>query len=137
MAIQFHALWLDDERQRQRHRRGHTVDIDENFFDIVEKSDSLMALMGYFEARKGRLGLFTDVVWEDLTFDAHRSTDINRSVSGNPFARLPDFNVTIKGNLNIKAMPNSIINRQSSNPAPPTRSPSGERVPRRIQLWTY
>ena len=45
--------------------RGHTVDIDENFFEIVEKSDSLMALMGYFEARKGRLGLFTDVVWED------------------------------------------------------------------------
>ena len=35
--------------------RGHTVDIDENFFEIVEKSDSLMALMGYFEARKGPL----------------------------------------------------------------------------------
>ena len=92
--------------------RGHTVDIDANFFDIVEKSDSLMALMGYFEARKGRLGLFTDVVWEDLTFDVHRSTDINRSVSGNPFARLPDFNVTIKGNLNIKA--NAQLDYQST-----------------------
>jgi len=92
--------------------RGHTVDIDANFFDIVEKSDSLMTLMGYFEARKGRLGLFTDVVWEDLTFDAHRSTDINRSVSGNPFARLPDFNVTIKGNLNIKA--NAQLDYQST-----------------------
>jgi hypothetical protein len=42
--------------------RGHTVDIDASFFDIVEKSDSIMALMGYFEARKGRFGFFTDVV---------------------------------------------------------------------------
>ena len=43
--------------------RGHTVDIDENFIEIVEKSNSLMALMGYFEARKGPFALFTDVVW--------------------------------------------------------------------------
>ena len=56
--------------------RGHTVDIDANFFDIVEKSDSLMALMGYFEARKGPFALFTDVVWEDLTFDGERRFDI-------------------------------------------------------------
>ena len=34
--------------------RGHTVDINNSFFQIVEKSNSLMALMGYFEARKGR-----------------------------------------------------------------------------------
>ena len=53
--------------------RGHTVDIDESFFEIVEKSDSLMALMGYFEARKGPFALFTDVVWEDLTFDGWRA----------------------------------------------------------------
>ena len=92
--------------------RGHTVDIDESFFDIVEKSDSLMALMGYFEARKGPFALFTDVVWEDLTFDGHRSFDVNRSVSGNPFARLPDFNVTIKGNLDIKA--NAQVDYQST-----------------------
>ena len=46
--------------------RGHTVDIDANFFDIVEKSNSLMALMGYFEARKGPFALFTDVVWEGV-----------------------------------------------------------------------
>ena len=41
--------------------RGHSVDIDESFIEIVEKSDSLMALMGYFEARKGPFALFTDV----------------------------------------------------------------------------
>jgi hypothetical protein len=92
--------------------RGITVDIDESFIDIVEKSDSLMALMGYFEARKGPFALFTDVVWADLTFDGNRSFDINRNVSGNPFARLPDFNVTIKGNLDIKA--NTQVDYQST-----------------------
>ena len=75
--------------------RGHTVDIDASFFDIVEKSDSIMALMGYFEAREGRFGFFTDVVWEDLSFDARRD------VSRNPFARLPNVNVAIKGNAQL------------------------------------
>src|SRR6476620_6683115 len=91
--------------------RGHTVDIDESFIEIVEKSDSLMALMGYFEARKGPFALFTDVVWADLTFDGQRTFDVNRNVSGNPFARLPDFNATIKGNLNIRA--NAQVDYQS------------------------
>jgi hypothetical protein len=51
--------------------------------------------MGYFEARKGRFGFFTDVVWEDLSFDAHRD------VSRNPFARLPNVNVAIKANAQL------------------------------------
>ena len=74
---------------------GHTVDINASFFDIVEKSDSIMALMGYFEARKGRFGFFTDVVWEDLRFDVHRD------VSRNPFARFPNVNVAIKANAQL------------------------------------
>jgi hypothetical protein len=81
--------------------RGHTVDVDESFIDIAEKSNTFAALMGYFEARKGRFGFFTDAVWADLGFPGHVSYDINRSVSGNPFARLPDFKATIRGNLNI------------------------------------
>jgi hypothetical protein len=100
MAVQLHAF------------RGQTVDIDESFIEIVEKSDSLMALMGYFEARKGPFALFTDVVWADLTFDGNRRFDLNRNISGNPFARLPDFNVTIKGNLDIKA--NAQVDYQST-----------------------
>ena len=35
--------------------RGHTVDVNDSFFEIVEKSDSLLAWMSYFEARKGVL----------------------------------------------------------------------------------
>jgi hypothetical protein len=75
--------------------RGRTVDIDASFFDLVEKSDSLMALTGYFEARKGRVSLFADVVWQDLSFDARRS------VSGNPFPNLPNVNIAIKAKANL------------------------------------
>jgi hypothetical protein len=46
--------------------RGNTVEVNQNFFQIVEKSDSLLAWMSYFEARKGKLALFTDLVWLDL-----------------------------------------------------------------------
>ena len=61
------------------------------------------ALMGYFEARKGRWRVFTDAVLADLGFPGHLNYDINISASGNPFARLPDFKGTIKGKLKINA----------------------------------
>ena len=60
--------------------RGHTADINENFFQIVEKSDSLLAWMSYFEARKGRFALFTDLVWMDLGFPGR--FQINKSSLG-------------------------------------------------------
>ena len=34
--------------------RGNTVDINASVFDLLQKSDSLMGLMGHFEADKGR-----------------------------------------------------------------------------------
>ncbi|MGO4385916.1 hypothetical protein AB4Y85_00105 [Microvirga sp. 2YAF29] len=43
--------------------RGRSVKVDASFIDIVEKSDTLMALMGTFEARHGPLALYTDLVW--------------------------------------------------------------------------
>ena len=43
--------------------RGRSVKVDASFIDIVEKSDSLMALMANFEARYGRFSLYTDFVW--------------------------------------------------------------------------
>ena len=81
--------------------RGHTVDVNESFIEIAEKSDMFAALMGYFEARRGRLSFFTDAVWADLGFPGDLNYDINGKVSSNPFARLPDFTTTIKGNLKI------------------------------------
>ena len=69
--------------------RGHTVDVNDSFFQIVEKSDSLLAWMSYFEARKGPFSLFTDVVWADLGFPGHAQDDFNRQASGHPFERFP------------------------------------------------
>lgn len=92
--------------------RGHTVDIDESFIDIVEKSDSLMALTGYFEARKGPFALFTDVVWADLGFDAHRKSEASRHISGNPFEKFPNVNLTVDANLDIQ--PRAQVEYQST-----------------------
>lgn len=75
--------------------RGHTVDVNESFIEIAENSDSFAALMGYFEARKGRLGLFTDVVWADLGFPGQ--LNVKRS----PFARLPSATISVKGRAQL------------------------------------
>lgn len=72
--------------------RGNTVEINDNFFEIVQKSNSLMALMGYLEAKRGRLALFADVVWADLGFPGH----VN--VQGSP---LTGLNVTVKGKAQL------------------------------------
>ncbi len=52
---------------------GQTADIDASFFDVVEDSKSILGLMGYFEARRGPLAFYTDVVWASLTFAGERS----------------------------------------------------------------
>jgi len=75
--------------------RNHTVDVNESFIEIAEQSDMFMALMGYFEARKGRFGFFTDVVWADLGFPGHYHA------KGSPFARFPDIKVSVSGNAQL------------------------------------
>ena len=74
---------------------GHTAKVDESFIEIVQDSDSFAALMGYFEARNGRLGFFTDVVWADLGFPG------NYRFQGSPFARLPGVKASIKGTAQL------------------------------------
>jgi hypothetical protein len=83
--------------------RGVKANVNESFFDIVDKSDSIMALMGYFEARKGRVGIFTDVVWEDLGFPGRAQSDFQRGRSGNPFAKFPNLNIATDSTLSIKS----------------------------------
>jgi hypothetical protein len=46
--------------------RGRSVKVDASFVDIVEKSDTLVALMGDFEARNGPIGLLANVVWSKV-----------------------------------------------------------------------
>ena len=82
--------------------RGHTVDVNDSFSQIVEKSNSLLAWMSYFEARKGPFSLFTDVVWADLGFPGHAQDDFNRQASGHPFERFPGVDVGVDANLHIK-----------------------------------
>jgi hypothetical protein len=48
--------------------RGQTVDVNASFIDILQKSNSLLAFMGYAEADKGRVGLYGDLVWTQIGF---------------------------------------------------------------------
>ena len=50
--------------------RGRSVKVDASFTDILEKSDFLIALMGDFEARNGRWGLLSNVVWAKIGADS-------------------------------------------------------------------
>jgi hypothetical protein len=49
--------------------RGRSVKVDASFIDIVEESDTLVALMGDFEARNGPFGLLANVVWTKIGVD--------------------------------------------------------------------
>jgi hypothetical protein len=49
--------------------RGRSAKVDASFIDIVEKSDTLVGLMGTFEARNGPLALYGDLVWSSIGFE--------------------------------------------------------------------
>jgi hypothetical protein len=49
--------------------KGRSSSVDASFIDILEKSDTLVGLMGDFEARNGRLSLFSNAVWSKVGLD--------------------------------------------------------------------
>ena len=63
--------------------RGHTADIDFSFWDLFDSGssgaelESLAALMGYVEARKGAWGIYGDVVWGKFDFSGDAVTQRN------------------------------------------------------------
>jgi hypothetical protein len=46
--------------------RGRSVKVNVSFADIVKESDTLVALMGDFEARNGPIGLLANVAWSKI-----------------------------------------------------------------------
>ena len=47
---------------------GQTVDTNASFIDLLQKSDSLIGYMGYFEADKGPVGVYADFVFTKMGF---------------------------------------------------------------------
>ena len=70
--------------------RGRSVKVDASFIDLVEKSDTLVALMGDFEARYGRIALLADLVWSKVGFDGGtvRSRSLAPGITGSVGASL-------------------------------------------------
>lgn len=50
--------------------RGQTVDTNASFIDLLQRSQSVSGVMGYFEADKGRVGVYLDLVYTNLGFDS-------------------------------------------------------------------
>ena len=61
--------------------RGQTVNVNASFIQILQKSDSLLGYMGYFEADKGRVGFYLDTVWAKLGFDSS-TTSYRNPIAG-------------------------------------------------------
>src|SRR5215216_2992544 len=81
--------WLTSMRGTQT-VRGRSVKVDASFIDLVEKSDTLVALMGDFEARYGRFALLADLVWSKVGFDGGtvRSRSLAPGITGTVGASL-------------------------------------------------
>jgi hypothetical protein len=56
---------------------GNTVNINASIIDLIQKSDSILAFDSYFEADKGRFGLYADLVWAKLGVPASAATYAN------------------------------------------------------------
>jgi hypothetical protein len=70
--------------------KGRTVTIDTNVLQMLDKSQSLIPFMGYFEARhRDGLSLFVDLMYANLTAadSATRSYDIQPGVGANVMAQ--------------------------------------------------
>lgn len=48
--------------------RGQVIDVNAGFFDILNNSSSIAAFNAYFEANKGPVGFYADLVWSNLGF---------------------------------------------------------------------
>ena len=66
--------------------KGNGVDIDANFSDVASQLDSLVALMGYTEARKEHWGFYLDAVYADIGFTAE-SAKVKTPIPGLSFSR--------------------------------------------------
>jgi hypothetical protein len=63
--------------------RGRTAKVDASFIEVLEKSDSLIGLMGDVEIRNGRIAFLGDVVWSKVGFggDAVRTRSVAPGIS--------------------------------------------------------
>lgn len=61
--------------------RGQTVDTNASFIDLLQRSQSVSGVMGYFEADKGRVGMYLDLVYTNLGFDAS-GTNYRNPIAG-------------------------------------------------------
>lgn len=61
--------------------RGKAVDVTASFVDLLQRSQSVGGLMAYFEADKGKVGVYADFVYTSLGFGAN-TTSYRNPIAG-------------------------------------------------------
>lgn len=61
--------------------RGKVVDVNASFIDLLQRSQSVGGLMAYFEADKGKVGVYADFVYTSLGFGAN-TTSYRNPIAG-------------------------------------------------------
>ena len=64
--------------------RGNTANLNASIFDLINKSDELIPAMGYFEANRGPVSLFTDVFYSKLGFSKSSMVERNPTCRSQP-----------------------------------------------------
>lgn len=83
MGILLHALQLGNLAKGRPNWRGRTVEVNVNPIELIEDLDTV-PFMGYAEARRGPIALYSDVVYADVGLgrSSVKSGELNPSVSG-------------------------------------------------------
>lgn len=61
--------------------RGKSLDVNASFVDLLQRSQSVGGLMAYFEADKGKVGVYVDFVYTSLGFGAN-TTSYRNPIAG-------------------------------------------------------
>jgi len=102
--------------------KGRTVPVDTNVFQLLERSQSLVPFMGYFEARyQDRLGLFVDLMYANITAgdSATRNYNIQPGV---------DLNVRARASVNYESLTIQFGGAYQVVKVGPDRSAEGPRM---------
>jgi hypothetical protein len=93
--------------------RNQILDTNANTIDLIQKSESLAGFMGYFEANKGRVGFYSDLVFAKLGFGAAQTAyrnplpGLQLSASANAALTYQLFIVEMGGLVELHRWPGS------------------------------
>jgi hypothetical protein len=85
--------------------RGHQFQADKSFSDIFNKSDSLLGLSAYLEARKDNFGIFTQPIYMQLKFNSPAGMFNSNLTSDLEYIEFGGFYRALRGTVGVDGKP--------------------------------